>query len=523
MATPTRNGRLPGYAQINQPSLTCYLGLLLAARCGIEHPDLAEAIAKTRTFVASYAGRGALPYGVHPPYTHVFNNNGSSATAALAMAFLGEREAAAFFAGQCAASYDTMEFGHASHYFNTLWTPMGVNVAGPAVTRAFFKRARWVYTLYRGWDGRFTYDGTSMKQCNDNGALLLNYCIPRRAVHLTGKAADRSLWLDADDADRAVAAGRIDYDALSDDELIALFGHPAPQVTRRAAWTLRDREGGFIPKLVGLLDHGTQTERISAIGFFGYECPEPWAAAQVERLGAILRDHNEAPKVRAAAADALSWRGDAAYPYYAAMLRLVVDDEPGDPLRLIDVSAGKSLVNLCDNPFEAGLVTDKDLFYAAALKLAGHKRQSARGYGMRMLRGMPAEDFGRVGDEVRHVVLNRDPTYHSYHNPGSAVQPGVFLLAELNIREGLPWTMQVLEDPSGKYGFKVRAVLQSLSAYGVHARPLFEQIRSDPKKQNWSRGKFSPSWRQLVEAVESGRKQSEELIPFEQAMRAGSR
>ena len=65
----------------------------------------------------------------------VFNNNGTSGSAALCMALKGNAEGAHFFSQLAATSYDGMETGHASTFFNPLWTPLGANLAGPEVTQ----------------------------------------------------------------------------------------------------------------------------------------------------------------------------------------------------------------------------------------------------------------------------------------------------------------------------------------------------------------------------------------------------
>lgn len=54
--------------------------------------DLKKAIKKTHAFYASFVGRGALPYGVHGPKTHHYNNNGTSGSAALCMSLVGNTE-----------------------------------------------------------------------------------------------------------------------------------------------------------------------------------------------------------------------------------------------------------------------------------------------------------------------------------------------------------------------------------------------------------------------------------------------
>ena len=70
----------------------------------------------------------------------------------------GDREGASFFSRLAATSYDTLEVGHGGYFFNTTWTPLGANVAGPEVTQQFFQRSRWLRTLARNWEGNFTPD-----------------------------------------------------------------------------------------------------------------------------------------------------------------------------------------------------------------------------------------------------------------------------------------------------------------------------------------------------------------------------
>lgn len=516
LATKARNGRLPGYAHINNPSLSTIIGMQMALKCGIDNPEIKAGVDRSVAFYKSYSGEGALPYGVHGPNTRVFNNNGSSAMAAIVMALAGEKDAAKFFSEQSAAAYDIQETGHATHYFNTLWTPLGANVAGPEVSQEFFRRANWVRTLYRGWNDRFTFDGGKSKAFHDGGALLLAYTMQRKQLYITGKNADTSLWLKGDKVKEAIEQGQFDYASLSNDELIGLFGHRAPQVNRGAIWTLRGRKGNFIPKLVKLIKNGSDVEKRSAIGFFGYKCPPEWALPQIDLIGSVLRNAKEHPKVRSTAAYAICWHGKPAQKYYQEMLQFIIADQPNDPFKLEDQAVGKSLTILAPNPFAAGLVTDKDLFYKAVLKLADNPRQEARASAMKLISAMPAADFHRVADKVKHVVQNRDTSYQSYHNPQDGVQAAALLLAELGVEEGLEWSWAMLDAPDGKGGFKARAILTILKAYGPAAKPYLEKIQADPKlSQFLTSGKWKRQYDALVKSVESGK--PKKLIPFEQA------
>lgn len=152
------------------------------------------------------------------------------------------------------------------------------------------------------------------------------------------------------------------------------------------------------------------------------------------------------------------------------MLRLLVADKSGDRYGLINKDIGSALVIASANPHADGLVKDKELFYDAVRVLARNPRQEGRGQAMKMLAGIPAEEFPLVADEIKMVVRNREAGSHSYHNPGATLQPGGELLARLGIREGVDWAVEMLDTKDGKGSFKTRAVQAVLLAYGAHSK-----------------------------------------------------
>lgn len=519
LATVKRDGRLPGYSHINNPSLSCLVGLVLARKAGIDDPVIDKAIERSYTAYLWYVGEGAIPYGNHPPRSSQYNNNGSSAMAGLMMAFLQDVAAAEFFAHQSATAYGEIEGGHATNYFNILWTPLGANLAGPEVTQQFFDRTLWLHTLARTSDGYFTHYGKEQKAGNSTASHLLAYCLGRRALYVTGKEANRSLWLDKEKATEVVNVSQIDVKSKTSDELVALLAHPAPKIRRDAGWLLRSREPSLAPALIKLIKTGTTREKVAAVGFFGDKCPENLAIAHMDTIGAVLRNQRESIEVRAAAAETLAWRGEAAYGYFEDVVRLLAKNKPTDKLKVTDAQLGKALVQLCADPFAAGIVKDEVLFYEAMNKLADHPFQGARGCAMRLLFGMPIEDFHIVGDMVKKVARNRSPTSTSYHNPHSSMTPAVKLLAKFNVEEGMQWAWDTLKTPDGKHSFKMRAVLEALTAYGPHARPYLDQINGDEKmKRSFSSGRFKGLYDKLVAAVNTTTPRGQ-LISFGQAMR----
>ncbi|MDX1679667.1 MAG: DUF6288 domain-containing protein [Akkermansiaceae bacterium] len=517
MISTARDGRLPGYSHINQPSLACFIGLNLAQACGISDPELDEAVERCAGFFETYVGKGTIPYGVHDPNSRDFNNNGMSGSAAIAMSLAGNQDAARFFSRQVAADYDRLETGHASYFFNVLWSPLGANVAGPEVTQEYHKRSRWLYTLYRTWDDRFTYNGKDHKAINTDGALLLNYCTPRKVLFITGKDADESIWASREDAMAICDQSQIDYKSQSIDGLLALFGHEAPQVRRRAVWALREREGDFLGKVEELIRSGSPLEKDSAIGFFGYKCPPEWAGPRMELIGGVLRDPEAGMELKQQAASAVSWHQPHAKTYYQDMIGLLAAEKE-DPYGVIEEGLGNAIVIASKNPHADGLVKDKKLFYEAVRRLSRNPRQGARGNAMKMIAHMPAEDFPLVAEEVRMVVRNRNPEFHSYHNPGATLGPGGQVLARLGIEDGIDWAMETLDTADGKHSFKIRAVQSVLQAYGVYSKDAVEIIKADEKlMRSFAGGRFARGWKKILENIDNEQKPTPRLISFEEA------
>ncbi len=520
------HGRLHGYAVMNQSSLPLFICMLLADKCGVRHPELQAGIKQTGAFYASFVGRGTLPYGVHDPKPKSYNNNGMSGLAAVALALHGNTRGAGFFARMSTAAHNILETGHTGHFFNQMWTGLGANVAGPETTAAFFKETRWLHTLNRTWDGNFTYDGCGYKNgtfsyrgCSDAGSHLLNYCLPRRKLYITGRDADKSIWMTGREVGDTIALATMDFKSKSGKELLALFGHPMPKVRVNAVWTLRAREHKLIGSIRKMVTKGTREEKLSACGYFGYKCPPEVAAPSLEDLASVMRDAGEDPEVRATAASALGWGGEAAQKYFNDMLKVVVADEPEDTLGELDEKVGRALTVLSPDPYKAGLISDKKLFYAAALKLMGHRRAVGRTWGTKLIASIPLEEFHYVADRTMHIIEDKDLTYHSYHNLGP--QTGaIAVLGNLNVTGGIEAAFNILNAEAGKWGFKLRMMMNVLPRYGANAKPALAKLRADPRLKGIEGGRFGGLWRAMVKKIESSG-ETRKMMSLEEAKQAG--
>lgn len=525
MADPQANrgqlhGRLFGYAVMNSSSLPLFISLMLAEKCGIKHPEVQAGIAQDYGFYSSFIGKGTLPYGVHDPKSDSFNNNGMSGMAAIAFSLHGDKEGTTFFSRMSTAASNTMELGHTGHYFNQLWTGLGADLAGPAASADFFRETRWLHTLNRNWDGNFTFDSCegkgpeySYRGLSDAGSHLLNYCLPRHKLIITGREADPLIRLNDKEAAETIALATMDIEHKSDEELLALMGHPMPKVRGEAAETLRGRQHKLLPSIVKMLKDGTKEQRMSAIGYFGNKCPPEQVQPMLNELAAMMRDPKENLSLRAGSAAALAGLGETGYPYYNDMLRIIVADEPDDAAGRLDEDVGRSLVTLCADPYAAGLVKDKKLFYAAALKLLDHKRASARIFGITLIAHVPLEDFYLVADKVAYIIDDKDLTYHSYHNMGPKTG-AISILASLNIQGGIEAAFDALEVETGKAGFKIRMLMDVLPKYGANAQYALPKIKAV------NAGKFQEKWDAMIKQIESATA-SRKMITLDEAKHYG--
>lgn len=479
------HGRLTGYGTLNHPALTCLLALVVADRCGIEHPEITRAIRRAGDFYGYFVGKGSIPYGHGQPLEYLLANNGMSAFAAFAFAINGQNERAQFFARMSAAAHDRTEVGHTGCYFGMFLTPLGANVAGPETCAEFFKRHRWIQTLARRWDGGFVYQppggrwgGSSESYYNlsSDGAFLLFYAAPRRNLLITGRDADESLWLTGEDAVEAVQAGLLDYPTLDDARLIELLGHPIPMVRRKAADALGSRGADHLPALVNLLESGTPEARIGAIHAIGAIGADAGSAAP--EVLAVIGDDGADTWLRSRALTALRSLGEPTRKTIESLLRTALAEKPEDPRRDLDMELAAALAGMIGNPYESEL--DLDLFHAAANKFLGHPHHSPRNQTMRLLGDVPLKHFHAVADRIIEVIRNDNPHYETYHHDAARVA-GLNILERLNIRDGITLAVATLETDKWGKGRRIysrNGRLSFLRKYGAEAQSVLPELRA---------------------------------------------
>jgi hypothetical protein len=234
-------------------------------------------------------------------------------------------------------------------------------------------------------------------------------------------------------------------------------------------------------------------------------------------LAALLKDSKQEMVVRADIAGAIACLGAGAYAYYPDLLKLVLEKKPQDPLGEIDMKLGRALVSMCADPYAAGLVKDKELFYAAANKLMAHRRAHGRAAGVKMISEVPLEEFYRVADSVKTIMDDQDLTYTSYHNFDPKIE-AVGIYARLNIQGGIEGALAAFDSDTGKGGFKIRMLMSVLPVYGANAKYILPQVKEIKP------GKFKNQWDKIIADIEKADPvAAKKLLTFDEAKNFGRR
>lgn len=517
--------RAPGYGVMNQPSLSNLIGMILAQKCGIKDPVLDKAVARTYSWYADLVGKGGLSYGSGGSYPDYFNNNGTSGSAAIIMSLKDNQKGAAYFSQIAATSYDSLTSGHASSFFNPLWTPLGASLSGPEVTQQFFKKSLWYFTCERDWQGRFrNVDGAGSVA----GQALLMYCLPRKALLITGREADKSIYVTGSDVSEVILRSKINYEKKKTEELLELLHDSFIQVRRQAQKELAKRAGNgktadvVTPAVLAVMKDGSEQKKLNALSYLE-ACHPDIQKPYAEWLGNVVRDGGEPLSVRVAASTILGGKafGKSALPLYNDILKLVFEErnEP-DPFRQVENDLSKALDGISKNagakPLDQEVTVDKTLLYKVANRFMDHPRQNVRQTGCDMIIGIPVEDFPIVAERLVYVLNNNSPDYHSYSQAINA--PGITILADFNIKEGLDILLDAIYNGDGKWAFKYRALMETLPKYGGNAEPYIEKFE-DHGNINRPGDRFTPQWQKVVKQIRED-KNPPKLMTLEEVLRA---
>ncbi len=340
MALDAPDRRLGGYGAVNQTGVFCWLSLVAARKAGVVDRVVDEAIDHVGGFFRFFSGKGAIPYGDHPPLWDLHDNNGKNAAVAIGFDLYGDADAARHFARTAVAGFSERELGHTGNYFGMLWGPLGAARIGDVAVAAHELELRWFTDLARRPDGSFVYQGAageddSYMGWDATGAFALALALPIRRLVITGLDTRPELRATPDVVQALIADGAA-FDASKPrdshvggptERVLKDLGSWSPAVRYRAAVALAKTDPAPVEDLVRMLGAENADARYGAAQ--ALEQLGSRAAKAVPDLVAVLGGDDLWLSIRAAYA--LAGIGKAARSAAVpVLLKLVAEDRPDD-------------------------------------------------------------------------------------------------------------------------------------------------------------------------------------------------
>jgi HEAT repeat protein len=541
---PGPNGELhrpiPSYGPVNQTGLVTNIAILYGNLCGVKDTEVPAAVDRGSKFFATFVGRGSIPYGEHEPYiTH--DNNGKCAMSAVFYSLQKDRVTEArYFAKMTVASFKNREAGHTGQGQSYLWTAIGANCAGPEALGAYFNETSWHYDLVRRCDGSFTYDGgeqygagtthdntyygkSSYNGLSPNACYILTYALPLKKLLLTGRDANKAVWLDEKEAKEAIASGHFDVTrkTAAADELVTALGDWSPIARSWAAQeqATRPEAKSLVPKLIEMADGPHPLARQGACEALGLIKDPAALPVLVKHLDAD--DH----WLRFKATRAIGAMGDASRPVLPEMLQAVIDQawdrtslNWNDPVMIAQSELGAIVF---DGMLRRSMdEVDEDLLLAAIRAMLTNTDGRGRGRLGHLLKNQLTVDQVRaLGPDLRRAVEEIAPADRMF---GDNVRTAaVDALAKYHFEEGIDIALlyaQTMANHSSER--RMGDLMKVIASYGTAAkrivpdlRKLVDQIHADPDFPDWAKKIKAQHVLDGIAAIEAATEQPE-LIRF---------
>jgi hypothetical protein len=512
-------GNCNGYGCMNAPGIVLTTAMAVAREAGVKDPVVDKAIAKASGYLRWYVNKGAIPYGDHQPWPG-HEDNGKCSSAAILFDLLGDREAASYFGRMSTAAYAERERGHTGNFFNVLWALPGVSRCGPFATGGYWMEQSWYYDLARDKDGSFAYQGSPAGEEEHNtytswdstGAYLLAYALPLKSLYLTGKKPAASPPLDAREVEVVIAAGRDyhktaatnGYDVRTTDQLLAGLSSWSPAVRKRSAQELGNREGNFLPAVLKLLSSSNRDARYGACEALG--CLGTRADSAASRLRDLLKDPD--PWMRSLACMSLPGLGpEARKASVSDLLRLAQSSNPGDPRQMGQRAASIALFS--QYPGARGPQSilsqsldgvERQLLYPAIQKVLENEDGAARGSLGRIYDKLSDRDLVALMPAIIKAIRDLAPSNEMF---GDGIRlAGLDLVSRLQIREGMPLCVAVIDINRWGGGKRLPKCLECLARYGTHAKEFLPQLR-DMRRNMGKQGDSAPLLDATIAKIES--------------------
>lgn len=493
------HGPLGGYGAINQQGLTLMIVLPLAQKCGVNNKEVKDAIRRGDEFFSYFIGKGTIPYGDHGAKNYWYDDNGKSGAAAIYFDLMGNREGMRFFSDMVLGSAPSgREAGHTGHFWSRLWGGVGAARGGDRSLQVFFQQIGPLFTLERQPDGRFVFQnnvgengpkGDPKTKWDSTGARLLQLCIPRRVLYITGKDTARQTHLNDERIEQILHAGKLDYDSdarsrLTVDQILQLLHDPLPPTRSIGARALAEQNLNIADQLIALLDSDNRYARYGAAEAL---CKAGFASKEAADKLIRMMQEDEDIFFRRYAIDALINRDErrglltVAKPAIPVLLRMAVEHSPNDPRGVLQQHVARALFYRGNAQPRRGLLYKYGLESADASLLMPAIKDilTNQNGGTRSLTGWVYPHLTPAQIDQLWSDLYASSRYIA--PSGIMFSAGIRAaalqtMADYHIKEGLDLAVWHIGHNRGHGSVRVEEALQVIEQYGAHAKRILPEL-----------------------------------------------
>jgi hypothetical protein len=490
------HGHLGGYGAINQQGLTLMIALPLAVKCGVKNQEVMDAIERGNDFFSFFIGKGTIPYGDHgaAPW---YDDNGKSGAAAILFDLMNNREGTRFFSEMIlASSPGGRESGHTGHFWSHLWGGMGAARGGDKALQVFMEQMQPIFTLERQYDGRFVFQdnvgekgdqGKPKSKWDCTGARLLQLCIPKRKLYITGKETPKETHLTEARIAQLLKAGKLNIDAtardqLTRDEIFTLLADPLSPTRAIGVRALEERELNCVDALIDMLDSENrfaQYGAAEALGRVGFASQK--AADKLIKM----MQYEEDTLLRLYAIGALTSSNKrlglvtVAKPAIPVLLKMAVEHAEDDPRRVLQHDIGRALFYNGRAQPRTGLFplygldgVDRDLLIPAIKEILTNKNGWARSTMTSFIYPhLTTDELNNLWGDIYRATRHIAPSGIMFAS--GARTDGLRLMAKHKVEEGIylaAWYVRWQKNHGSRR--RIPAALESLEKYGTHAQSV---------------------------------------------------
>jgi len=495
------HGPLEGYGAINNASLSMLTGLVLASKCGIDHPEVTGAIARGKRFYDFFVEHGALPYGDHWAQIDIFENNGTSGLSAIAYGLMGDDRGQHFFSSMAVGASPTgREDGHQGSYWSYIWSTLGAARSGQKGLSAAFHESRYLRTLERRWDGQVidpaNIGPTKYSSRGDvTGERLLLMSLGRKNLYFTGKNMEVNRPLEGQALADTILAGQLIYNpekrkALSEETIFRLLRHELPPVRITAAKAMREQELDRVDRLIGMINDPDRYARYGACNGLAHA---GWNSKEAVNALLLRMVQDEDILFRYFAVNALSSGKGKAYGLYDAaakavpvLLKLASEPAPNDPRGHLTWQISEALFYWKSNLFKTYPpqipVAERLLIESLQQFLLN---ENGRARSQVPLDTLTEEQLSHLWGGIIEAVRTNAPSGIMFSK--GVRESGLAVLAKYRIKEGLDVTLELAEDWLNETGnsatwvpWFAKPMIEVLPLYGQDAMRVVEVIEKWP-------------------------------------------